>query len=748
MLRVHASGRHRDLRSAGRGPWILVGAAVAWGLILLWPERADVWYLNDASVHRSMVEWAAGRFRAGHIPFDGWYPYLGLGASRFHHYQSLPHILTGAAWSVLGRGVFGWSLYLLLATWPVSVFHGGRLLRIGSWPAAAAALASPLIVSAPGLGYEWGSYVWLGSGTWAQLWGMWLLPICLGSCWQAVSGRGRLWVAGLLLGATIAVHLLTGYFAVLALGVFVLARPSRLLPRAGRGALVAAAGVVTSAWMLVPLLVDARWAINDEFSRGTPFYDSFGGAQAMRWLVTGELFDRGRLPMLTLAAGLGVLVSIRSWRREPPRVLIGLTVLGLVLFSGRPTFAWLIDPLPGSEDLFLRRFVFGVHLAGLYLAGLGAVWAVTIAQRALARAEGVSVRGRTAVAIAAVVAVVCVPAAIERIGYATDNAAGIGAQRFATSVDGAGFTDLVAEAMARGDGRLFAGRRSPSPATYVIGSVPAYAALTNLQADAVGFARPTWSLATGAEFRLEAADAAMIDLFGVRYLLHPESAGAPEGWTEVGRSGRHVLTASPAGGYVRLVDTLPAIDVDRRTIGERTAWFLRSDLPEAGMVPLLRFPDTIRSDPTLDPGEIPSGPPGTIVEQRHDPAAGVYSATAKATRPAVAMFAVSYDPRFGAFVDGRQVTPEALAPGVMGVPVPEGRHDVELVYHPIGWYPALLAMALVGLVAMALVERWVRRRDRRSAEAHPGDETSAEVLESAVPRADDSGIVPAEGAGT
>ena len=68
----------------------LVGVAVVFGLVVLWPERADVWYLNDASIHRSMVRWAADRIRDGHMPFDGWYPYLSLGASRFHHYQSLP----------------------------------------------------------------------------------------------------------------------------------------------------------------------------------------------------------------------------------------------------------------------------------------------------------------------------------------------------------------------------------------------------------------------------------------------------------------------------------------------------------------------------------------------------------------------------------------------------------------------------------------------------------------------------------
>ena len=35
--------------------------------------------LNDSGLHESMTRWAAARMRDGHNPFDGWYPYLGLG---------------------------------------------------------------------------------------------------------------------------------------------------------------------------------------------------------------------------------------------------------------------------------------------------------------------------------------------------------------------------------------------------------------------------------------------------------------------------------------------------------------------------------------------------------------------------------------------------------------------------------------------------------------------------------------------
>ena len=143
--------RFRTRSWAERGP--LAGGRAppcCFGLIVLWPERADVWYLNDASVHRSMVGWAADRIRDGHMPFDGWYPYLSLGASRFHHYQSLPHILTGPSrWSAAtppsaGRSTSCWR------SGRSSVYAGGRLLGLGRWPAAAAALISPLLSSVSG----------------------------------------------------------------------------------------------------------------------------------------------------------------------------------------------------------------------------------------------------------------------------------------------------------------------------------------------------------------------------------------------------------------------------------------------------------------------------------------------------------------------------------------------------------------------------------------------------------------------
>jgi len=299
------------------GPWVLVSLAVLFGLVALRAELSPAQNLNDGAVHRSMIEWAKDRWSEGHLPLDGWYPQLVLGSSRFHRYQSLPHVLTGLlAIAVDSHRAYTLTLYLGLALWPIAVFAGGRLLGLGRWRSAAAALVSPLITSAPTLGYEWGSYAWRGYGTWTQLWGMWLLPIAWGFGYRAVA-RGRSYaVAALVVAITVAVHLLTGYLALLSLGVLVLVRPTQFVKRIPRAALVGLGASLIAAWVVVPLLLDRATTIQDEFSRGKVYYDSFGARQILSWMGTGQLFDHDRIPVISLAVAVGLGVSLWRWRRD------------------------------------------------------------------------------------------------------------------------------------------------------------------------------------------------------------------------------------------------------------------------------------------------------------------------------------------------------------------------------------------------------------------------------------------------
>ncbi|MFZ1450941.1 MAG: hypothetical protein WBB87_14500, partial [Candidatus Microthrix parvicella] len=156
----------------GRGNLLLIAATVTANG---WATRAllqRVSYPNDAGFHEAMVDWASSRVGAGHLPLDGWFNRLSSGLAQFHHYQSLPHSVTGLlGWAVGAESAFVWTNWALWTTWPIAVAVAARAFGLRPRAAALAAVCSPLLVSATGYGFELFSYSWLGNGLWSQLWG-------------------------------------------------------------------------------------------------------------------------------------------------------------------------------------------------------------------------------------------------------------------------------------------------------------------------------------------------------------------------------------------------------------------------------------------------------------------------------------------------------------------------------------------------------------------------------------------------
>src|SRR5262249_9092731 len=162
---------------------------------------------------------------------------------------------------------------------------------------------------------------------------------------------------------TIATHLITGYLAVLTVGVWVLLTWKGMARRAIRGAVVVAGGLLTAAWVLVPLLADRNYAAQSQSYTGTIFNDSYGTRKIIGWLCSGELFDQGRFPVMTLLVGVGFVVCcMRAGRSESARALLGAWTLSLLLYFGRATWGGFTNVLPGNGDLQMHRFIIGVHL--------------------------------------------------------------------------------------------------------------------------------------------------------------------------------------------------------------------------------------------------------------------------------------------------------------------------------------------------------------------------------------------------
>ena len=109
--------------------------------------------------------------------------------------------------------------------------------------------------------------------------------------------------------------------------------------------------------------------------------------------------------------------------------------------------------------------------------------------------------------------------------------------------------------------------------------------------------------------------------------------------------------------------------------------------------------------PTFVRATPPPGPPGIVVTQSNTLQDGVFDATVRARRRAVVLLKATYDPRWTVTVDGVRAKPEMMAPSLVGVEVPPGRHIVRFKYLPYSHYPVLLAIGALTLLALVLIPR-------------------------------------------
>jgi Flp pilus assembly protein TadD len=688
-------------------PGSLVAAAVVFNLVVLRAETTEVPNLNDGSMHMAMMQVALHNIDQGRLPLGAWFPDLGLGSAQFLHYQSLPHIIGALVATIFGTAnVYYWSLYLLLSLWPLSVYVGARLLGWDRWIAATAALVSPLLVSVAGYGYQDSSYTWSGFGLWTQLWGMLLLPLAWGLGWRAVSQGRHYALAALVIALTIACHFLTGYLALLVLVPWVLVDPSQLRRRLMRAVIVGGGALLIASWVLVPLISQTAWSGNLEYYQGTFYFDSYGAPQVLGWLVTGQLYDSGRFPIVTLLVGVGFVVCISRVRRDiRARAVVAAWMLSLLLYFGRPTLGAVLNILPGSSDLPLHRYIIGVQLAGLVLAGIGAMW---LARALLAGVTRLVSRVRVAAAATVIVfagMALLFPAWSQIAAYNANGAQLMSVQEQADRTDGANLDVLIDMVKAAGDGRAYAGTKANWGRDYTIGSTPVYLELEDDGVDAVGSWLNTESLSSDAEAHFDERNLADYDLFNIKYLILPADHPPPVAAYRLARSGRHTLWEVATSGYLEVVDTTgPAIVANRDDIGPQTAGFIESDALRDLRFPTVAFNGAQAAAPTLDAAAgTPSGQAGTVADQSAALDDGVFSGEVTANRAAVVLLKTTYDPGWQVTVDGVSTQPIMVAPSFVGVQVTPGSHAIVFRFMPYPYYPLLLALGLITLLALILV---------------------------------------------
>ena len=691
----------------------------------LWSLRAElpaVHDLNDGSFQAAYVRWATDRIQQGRTPFDGLFTTLGLGFPAFHHYQVLPHVVTGVVGTVTGADTaYRWSLYLLLALWPLCVYASARLFGLARGASATAAVVAPFVMSLPGYGFERGSFLWRGYGMWTLLWGMWFFPLALALAWRAIDQRRSLALAAGALAVTITSHALTGYLALFIVAAFALVARGSWRSRLLRTAAVGIGALAASAWLLVPTFRDKEWTRNG-LPPGTFWTDSYGARKVLGWLVSGELFDHGRWPVLTVLAGVGLAVTAARARRDPPsRAILTIAVVSLLLYFGRPTLGPVIDVLPAHDDLFLHRMIVGVHLAGILLAGVGIAFLGQVAFDGIRRVVQSVPLPILGVAGVAAVVVLLAPAWTQIRTYDDLDQTWIERQRAIEKTDGADFASLVAMVTPTND-RIYAGGRTNWGADYTIGDVPAVLELTDLDANGVGFTGRVPALTEPSEGRFDDTNPAHFELFDVRYEIEPVDRPPPPGSTLIGSAGRHRLYSIPTTGLLQVVDTTTPIATTRQGIDVAVASFLRSDAAARGVYPLLTIDGVRRGTPTLPSNApVPTTPPGSVPLVYGPDADEVVGGTVTANRPAAVVLKMSAHGRWHATVDGAPAPTAVVAPGFMAVDVPAGTHRVEFRYDAVSGWETLGWFALGGVVLGLLVV--VDRRTRRTTvHCHAGAE--------------------------
>ncbi len=692
-------------RAAAWWPWSIVAAAVGWNLASLRALTLGVTYLNDSSVHEQMVRFATTQLRAGHLPLTSWFPFLGEGSPQFLHYQSLPAIVTGLVGLAVGPDVaFRWSLYLLLSLWPISVYLSARAFGAGRPAAAASAVMAPFLMSVTGVGYEQHAYVWTGFGVWTQLWASWTLPLAWGWSWRAIrDGRGY-FRAVLLIALTVALHFETGYLALSVLLVWPLVAGRPLAARLRRAAVLLGGSLLAAAWVIAPLVAQRGWAAVNEPLQGSELVNGYGARRVLDWLVSGQLLDYGRLPVVTVAAALGLGLAWLAWSSDvDARALLVALAVCLLLAFGRTTLGPLVDLIPGAADLFFRRFMMGVQLAALLLAGRGAAWLAAGCVRLLeARAPhwspGLS---RGAVLLAAVP--VLSPAWLQLGAYDGRDGAAIAAQRRADDAKGAELDRLVA-AIGRG-GRVYAGMPSNWGESFTVGAVPVFKYLESRDVDEVGYTLRTASLMTDSEYYFAERNPSDYRLFGIRYLIIATGSTPPVTARLTLRAGPYSLWTLPAaGGVLQAGAIVGHLTANRTDIGKQASPVLHSDLAQHERYEQVRF-DQSGSNVPVRPARFSTVPAsrrsvGTVVAQADHLTAGRAAATVAMRRRGIVVLSASFDPGWTATVDGRSQPTEMIAPALLATTVQPGAHRVVFRYHGFAGYPLLFAVSAATLLTL------------------------------------------------
>jgi hypothetical protein len=694
--------------------YVVVAVPIAFNALALLPELlVSVANINDDAFHWAFIQRGIDALARGENVLEFWVPQLGLGFPQFLYYQSLPHLFVIFLHRVLFGAVDPYTLfnlvrYLLLVMFPLTVSWSLRRMDL-SLPAAAFAAAASSLLNTPYLyGFDYDSYIFRGFGMYTQLVAMHLSFITMALLYRLAQRGTGYTAAALALAALGLSHILYAYMAVITAGVVFLVGLSRgsLIARAARLLFVGASALAITAYSWIPTAGSASLYLDRSPYLESWKYDSFGAAKVIEYLVTGDLFDSGRMPVLTILVLVGVIAALLM-RTRAAITLVALFVVWLVLFFGRPTLGPLAELFPLKDSLYFHRFIGAVHLAAIPLIGLAGAW---LWERAR------SLRPRWELGAAALLLVLLVPALLERQSYYGQNAEWLRATDAAIRGD-ADAQQMLAMLETMSGARTYAGLRTNWGSSLNFGltfnSTRFYNVLTarGLPEVAQPYSGP--SLNSDLQYDFDGSRPEHYDLFDARYVVAPTAEPMPGFLRPLARTPRYTLYEAPTTGiaeYVAIGDRR-AVSSQASLFPQNRAWLASRDVAAKRFI---RWDYPASTDRSL--GEAKDGcPDGATSYERVQPSR--VDLIVQCRTSGTLVIKVTYHPNWIVTVDGAPAATFMLSPSYLGVELPPGQHFVAAEYRSTPAKTPLLLVGALGLLSATLGGWWLeRRRGRRSAE--------------------------------
>ena len=676
--------------------------------------------VNDDAEHELFVQNASEALARGENVLEFWVPEMDEGFPEFLYYQDLPHLAVVALHRILLGlpdivTLFNVVRYLLLIGFPLTVFWSMRRMDFSPVAAAVGAASSTLLATNFLYGFDYESYLWRGLGLYTQIWAMHLSFIALASLWRLVRyGSGFRWTV-VALAVLVLSHLLYAYMMVVSAAVLFLWGLNRtnVIARAVRLGAAGAIALAITSWMWLPYILE-RGFLNASPYLQPEKYASYGAPTVLGWLVTGELTDHGRLPVLALLLALGIGYAALT-RATNALFGVALFAVWLVLYFGRATLGPLAALLPLQETLLFHRFVGGVHIAAIPLIGYGGA-----AVLALVRSSVSPSRAALAVGI---LGLALVPALKERWDFEALNATWMRQTEAAIAGD-AEMASLVARLRQLPAGRVYAGLRSNWGERLDFGipfrSVHAYQYLVTERFRMLAPPFGGASLNSDLQFDFDDQSAAQYDLYNVRYVIAPRDQALPSFLTPIATTPRYVLYGAPSAGHAEFV-ALSA----RESVRSAADLFARNRAFVNGPGPASRT--YIRWDYPAPANRVLAGPVsgcadgGALRYERLQ--SSRFDFITSCTSAATLVVKETYHPNWRATVDGQPVATIMLSPSYIGLNVPPGDHFVTLEYRSTPLKTPLFALGALVLLALVLARRdlpditrrrwaWARARTR------------------------------------